>query len=527
MDIRVPPDDPHLLCPHILDAAGCVIIVSEVGTGVIVSMNRVAERVTGHSRQDMLGQPVWNMTVPPVDRATAAAAYAIPGAAGVPLAYEGDVVTRSGSVRPVFWSNAFISDDAGVRTHMVSTGIDVSGGRDAVGVFSLLMRSATTTAFIGTDMDARVTYFSLGAEQMFGRTAHQMLGRPLPDDFFDPDALRARAAALGVPPVVGRLLTLIEGPPGEAGSTASQHDWPMVRSDGTRLIASIEVSPVTDANGIQVGFLGMVRDVTHERGTDALLASAVSREEEAVRRVRELERAKSDFIATVSHELRTPMTSIAGYTELLAEGVDGTLSPRQKEHVDAVRRNGKRLIALADDLLTLSGFDDDGSTLAWEDVDLCDVVTSARKTLDPLVAKRRLDLTFAAPDRPVVVRGDRVQLARVVFNLVSNAIKFTEDGGVIRCELGVDSGEAVLEVRDNGIGIPRGEQGKLFTRFFRSTSARKGAMQGTGVGLAIVASVLQEHGGTISVVSDHRCGARFVVRLPLAATSRRPRVDAA
>jgi PAS domain S-box-containing protein len=522
MAIRAPSDDQHLLCPQILDATACVIIVSEVTTGLIVSMNTVAERVTGHSRQEMTGRPVWEMTVAPVDQAAAAAAYAIPGGAGVPLAYEGDVVTKAGNIRRVFWSNAFISDAEGVRTHMVSTGVDVSEGREPVGVFGLLMRSATTTAFIGTDMETRVTYFSSGAEQMLGRTAREMLGQPLPDHLFEPEAVRVRAAELGVPPVVSRLLTLIEGPPGATempGTTASQHDWTMIRSDGTRLIASIEVNPVTDASGVQVGFLGAARDVTHERRTDALLASAVEREEEARMRISELERAKNDFIATVSHELRTPMTSIAGYAELLRDGVGGTLSPRQVELVDAVRRNGNRLVTLADDLLTLSGFESETPDLVSAVVDLRDVVSSAQETLAPVVLKSRLDVKFASPDRPVLVRGDSDHLERVVFNLVSNAIKFTDEGGVVVCELVTEGDEALLEVRDTGIGIPLDEQGRLFTRFFRASSARERAIQGTGLGLAIVASVVQEHGGTITAVSDPLTGSTFAVRLPLSHAS--------
>ena len=519
MDIPGPSDDQHLFCPHILDATACVIIVSVIETGAITTMNKVAERVTGYSFEEMAGRPVWEMIVRPDDQAAAATAYTTRQGEGIPLAYEGDVVTKSGKVRRVFWSNAFITDRAGVRSHMVSTGVDVTEGRDSVGVFSVLMRSATTRAVIATDMDTRITYFSGGAEQLLGYAAHEMLGQLLPDHLFEPEEVRARAAELGVPPLVRRLLTLVEGPPADGVAPEpgrAQRDWTLVCADGSRFVATIVVSPSTDATGVQVGYVGTMTDVSQERQTNALLISAVAREQEAVARLHELEQAKSDFVATVSHELRTPMTSIAGYTELLRDGVGGSLTPRQIELVDAVGRNGSRLIALADDLLTLSGYESEPLGLATADLDLCVIVASAQETLAPLVLKSRLDVTYSSSERPVVVRGDADHLERVVFNLVSNAIKFTEPGGVVTCRLVIDGDDAVVEVRDTGIGIPLDEQDGLFTKFFRSSSARSRAIQGTGLGLAIVASVVREHGGTISVVSDPQTGSSFVVRLPLA-----------
>jgi signal transduction histidine kinase len=135
--------------------------------------------------------------------------------------------------------------------------------------------------------------------------------------------------------------------------------------------------------------------------------------------------------------------------------------------------------------------------------------------LEPVIAVRHVEVTFAIPDAPVVVRGDYEDLGALVSNLLTNAMKFTEDGGWVRCTLHDVFGQARLEVSDNGLGIPEQEQEDLFSRFFRSSTALEHAIQGSGLGLTIVDSIVKSHGGDISVVSKHLGGSAFVVNLPL------------
>jgi signal transduction histidine kinase len=224
---------------------------------------------------------------------------------------------------------------------------------------------------------------------------------------------------------------------------------------------------------------------------------------------------KTEFVATVSHELRTPMTSIAGFIELLADDDGATLTQQQRGFVEAIRRNSDRLTALANDLLTLSSLESGTFSHEHAEVDLGRVVLSAQASLLTAVAARRLDVTFEVPPDPVMVRGDVQGLESVVTNLVSNALKFTEDGGWVRCRLHVVDDQAWLEVSDNGLGIPEAEQQALFTRFFRSSTALENAIQGSGLGLTIVDSIVKTHGGEISVVSRHRFGSTFTVTLPM------------
>ncbi len=226
--------------------------------------------------------------------------------------------------------------------------------------------------------------------------------------------------------------------------------------------------------------------------------------------------AKTEFVATVSHELRTPMTSISGYVEMLQDDEGGTLTDEQRDFVDAIRRNSDRLTALANDLLTLSSMESGTFVHEHVIVDLLEVVAAAELDLHRRSQHSGLDVTFEVPPEPVLVRGDAQSLESVVSNLVGNAIKFTQAGGSVQCTLQVNAGEARLQVTDNGLGIPEDEQRDLFTRFFRSSTAQRYAIQGSGLGLTIVDAIVKSHDGDISVDSGHLAGSTFTVNLPLA-----------
>ena len=244
------------------------------------------------------------------------------------------------------------------------------------------------------------------------------------------------------------------------------------------------------------------------------LEAASATEHEALEKLRLLDQTKTEFMAMVIHELRVPLTSITGYTEMLQEGA---LDATQRRLLKAVTRNGERLSALADDLLTLSRLEQ--ATIGHEHtlVDLGEVVTTVLSGLQPLIDGQGLVATSSLPEHPVSVRGDRRNLERMVSNLLSNAVKFTEIGGWVRVSLQQSDGRARLEVSDNGIGIPEDEQRNLFVRFFRSSTAMNQAIPGSGLGLTIVESIVKSHAGTISVVSAHRQGTTFFVDLPLGA----------
>ena len=245
------------------------------------------------------------------------------------------------------------------------------------------------------------------------------------------------------------------------------------------------------------------------------LEAVSATERAALEKLRVIDRTKTEFLTTVIHELRTPMTSIKGYVELLADESSGHLSPTQHKLLDAVDRNIERLTTLADDLLTLARLEQGEVFGEHSLLDLGEVVVAAASMAQELIDSRSLDVAIEVPPVPVLVNGDARLLERMVSNLMTNAVKYTEDGGWVRCTLRSHGGQAQIEVSDNGIGVPEDEQADLFTRFFRSSNAKEYAIRGSGLGLNIVESIAQTHDGKVSFSSTPGRGSTFVIDLPM------------
>jgi signal transduction histidine kinase len=231
-------------------------------------------------------------------------------------------------------------------------------------------------------------------------------------------------------------------------------------------------------------------------------------------RLRELDRLKDEFIALVSHELRTPLTSIRGYTELLLDGEAGELTDDQRQFLNVVDRNSHRLLRLVGDLLFLAQVEAGKLVLDVGALDLGAVASESVEAARPQAEAKSITLTLATGPVPLIA-GDRARIAQLLDNLVSNAVKFTPEGGRVDVRVRTAGSQAVLEVRDSGMGIPADEQEFLFERFFRSSKATEQAIQGTGLGLAISRAIVEAHSGRITVASDEGEGTTFHVVLPL------------
>ncbi len=239
-------------------------------------------------------------------------------------------------------------------------------------------------------------------------------------------------------------------------------------------------------------------------------------------RLAEVDRAREEFVATTSHELRTPVTSILGYIELIHDS-EVRLDSETLAFLDSMRRNAERLRGLSENLLVLSSWDTEkrnqrAATDPAPDTDLVTVAERVRATMAPLAWKQQVQLAFELPSRPLSVAGSAEQLERAVLNLVSNAVKYTPEGGQVTCTLKRKDNEAVVVVRDTGIGMAQEDVNRLFTRFFRATSAREHSIPGVGLGLSIVHTIITEYGGRINVSSTLHEGTTFVVHLPARST---------
>ena len=276
--------------------------------------------------------------------------------------------------------------------------------------------------------------------------------------------------------------------------------------------------------------------VVHEAAIASSVAELTAKNrslETAVDRLRAADRVKSNFLANMSHELRTPLTSVIGYSEMLLEGLAGPLAPEQRDYVNTILGKADQLLQLITSVLDMSRAEGAGGVVDVAPVAMTELVDSVVASFAPQAAKRgvRIVQEVAA----VRALGDRRQIRQVVWNLVSNAVKFTADGTdvVVAVHIGplvpVGSGTRPdlrigihVEVRDQGIGISRDQLAHIFEPFFQVDSSSTRVYGGTGLGLALAKAYVEAHGGRIWVDSTPGQGSTFVASFPAVAVDLRP-----
>jgi two-component system, NarL family, sensor histidine kinase BarA len=265
------------------------------------------------------------------------------------------------------------------------------------------------------------------------------------------------------------------------------------------------------------------------------LEDKTARLQEAFDKLKELDRLKSNFLATVSHELRTPLTSIIGYSEMLTEGLAGELTVEQMEFVRTIHAKGGHLLSLIMSLLDMSKLESGTMRMTMEAVRIESVLAEVVSTLTPTARKKGVTLEIGLKPALAELRGDPERLRQIFLNLVENAIKFTPSKGTVTLSGamvedgdvdGDDSGLALvaptrasvqIRVADTGIGIPARERTKVFDAFYQVDSSSTREYGGTGLGLSIVKRLVEGHGGSIRIESNEPRGTVFVVGLPQAA----------
>ncbi|HQB45775.1 MAG TPA: ATP-binding protein, partial [Polyangiaceae bacterium] len=256
--------------------------------------------------------------------------------------------------------------------------------------------------------------------------------------------------------------------------------------------------------------------------------------QDAYDKLKELDRLKSNFIATISHELRTPLTSIIGYSEMMSEGIAGSLTDEQLEFVNTIRDKGEQLLTLIMSLLDLSKLESGSLALVKSDVDIRKSLDDVVSLLKPNATKAGVQLHVDVPAALPTIRGDANRIRQAVLNLAENAIKFTPSGGQVSlsaklAQQVLDDAEddigfaliaptrSVIEIRvaDTGIGIPENEREKIFTPFYQVDSSSTREYGGTGLGLSIVQRLIHAHDGKISVEPNHPKGSVFILKIPV------------
>jgi signal transduction histidine kinase len=239
---------------------------------------------------------------------------------------------------------------------------------------------------------------------------------------------------------------------------------------------------------------------------------------------RELEIAsqhKSEFLANMSHELRTPLNAIIGFSEVLSERMFGEINEKQAEYLTDILESGRHLLSLINDILDLSKIEAGRMELEPTDFDLPSAIENTLILVRERAQRRGIALGRTVDERLGMIRADERKLKQVLLNLLSNALKFTPEGGQIDVRARAHNGEAEISVTDTGVGIAPGDQEAVFEEF-RQVGTRARKVEGTGLGLAISRKFIELHGGRIWVKSQVGMGSTFAFTLPLTIDQRHP-----
>lgn len=266
------------------------------------------------------------------------------------------------------------------------------------------------------------------------------------------------------------------------------------RKDGTLFTADQIVTPVKDDHGNVINFVAIQHDITKDA---------------------EIDMAKTEFVSTASHQLRTPLSTINWYTEMLLSGDAGAISDKQKEYLTEVYKGNQRLVSLVNNLLNVSRMETGELSIEPEQVNIKEAVESIIHELGPLMAAKRIQVETHFDDSPATLSADSKLLRIIIQNLVTNAVKYSREGGQVWVDVAKKEADIVFTVTDNGIGIPKEAQDKIFTKLFRADNARQAEPDGTGLGLYIVKSILDKTGGTVRFDSREGGGTTFYVTMPL------------
>src|SRR5688572_19278200 len=357
-------------------------------------------------------------------------------------------------------------------------------------------------AIISKTLDGIITSWNKAAEEIFGYTAEEAIGHSIlmliPKDLQDEEKM---------------ILSKIR-----SGERIDHYETTRLTKDGRKIRVSLAVSPIKDAQGKVIGASKILRDVTQQKQLEEERDLLLRRAEAAREQAETASRAKDEFLGMLSHELRTPLNAILGWTRLLGAGALDQQSTAQA--LETIDRNAKLQARLIDDMLDVSRIISGKLRLDAQPVDLTSVINAAVESLRPAAEAKQLRMYVTLDFGTGPVLGDPVRLQQVVWNLVSNAVKFVPRHGSVRVSLRRVNSHLEMTVSDSGAGIDEEFLPFVFDRFRQGNSRTDKKYGGLGLGLSIVRHLVELHGGTVKAANGPEGGAVFTVILPVMAVSR-------
>jgi PAS domain S-box-containing protein len=485
-----------------LDSIGDAVVVTDA-TGGVVRMNPVAERLTGYLRNEALGRPLQEIfriehetTGEPVESPVV---RVLAEGVVVGLANHTVLVAKDGSRCPIADSGAPVRREGGEVRGVVLVFRDVSEERRAqlaLQHWERIFQHATWGVAVASARDVRFTAVNPAYAHMHGYTVAELMGQPV------------------------SLLWAAETRSDMERHASETHDHGRLVAEtthitkaGERLPVEVVATTIKGADGAVEWFVANVQDITERRRLQQSRLRAVELEAEN-RRVAEANRLKSEFLASMSHELRTPLNSIIGFAELLHDGEVGSITPRQQEFLHEILSGGRHLLRLINDVLDLAKVEAGKIEFHPEPVALRGLVDGVVGGLRATARDRQLTIAVSVESELVEVVIDPSRFKQVLYNYVSNALKFTPDGGRIDVRVMAAGERFRLEVEDTGIGVSDADMTRLFVAFQQIDSSQARRQGGTGLGLALTKRMVEAQGGSVGMRSREGQGSVFFAELP-------------
>ena len=353
-------------------------------------------------------------------------------------------------------------------------------------------------AIVSKTLEGIIVTWNRAAETMFGYTASEAVGQSI-TMIIPPERLHEET----------EVLTRVR-----RGDRVEHFETIRVHKNGTRVYISLTVSPIRNDEGVIVGASKIARDIGERIRAEEQRELLLSREQDARAEAEKANRIKDEFLATLSHELRTPLNAMLGWTRMLRSGaLDAATGARA---VETIERNTRVLIQLVEDVLDVARITTGTMRLEARPVALVPVIEAAIESMRPAARAKRISVGLFLDSAVPPVNGDAARLQQIVWNLVSNAIKFTDADGRVEVHLSQDHSQAEIRVVDTGHGIDPAFLPRVFDRFTQADSSTTRAHAGLGLGLAIVRHLVELHGGVVRASSEGiGRGSTFSIDLPI------------
>jgi PAS domain S-box-containing protein len=465
-------------------------IIGMTRSSMITTWNRAAQRLYGYTAGEVVGKK-GSFLIPHDRQGELEAVQARAAATAKGHEYETKRVHKDGHLVDVAISVSPIQDLAGEFIGISARSRDITERKrtDAVVAEMAAIVDSSNDAIIGKTLGGIITTWNRGAEYVYGYTAKEVVGKSI-------SILVPNKKSDEILEIIARMV---------ANDARTEHfETQRVRKDGRVIEVSLTVSPIRNSDGLIVGASSVARDVTESKAMAADLKAS------ELRSVLAVSRAKDEMVSLVSHELRTPLASLLGFTELLYTREFS--ADQRKQYLGVMLREGRRLTDLINDVLHIQRLEAGHQDLNLAPADLQALIRRA-----VVAAGEDLQRPIQLTDTPMLplVMVDTDAILQVVSNFISNARKYSPDGGAIGITTELVEGMVEVNVHDHGLGLPADSLPKLFGTFYRVDSGDRRLIKGTGLGLSINRRIIEAHGGKVHAHSDGTGkGSVFTFTLP-------------